>query len=109
MAKAYLCNKNRPVLTVEIEGGNIIAKGEVIDYDHLPICLQYNLTLESLNKWMKSRLIPEKREGLKVARQRFPGFENYGNMFSLSDQYWFQFHPRKESWEKLNFFTNSYV
>ena len=94
---------------VDAENGTILEIKEIIkENEHLlPICLQYDSSLKAVNDWMGTRKIPDKREGLKRARQTFRGFENYYNMFSLSDQYWLQF-KKSETWEKLNFFTNSY-
>ena len=105
--KATCYNKNTPIFTCVVEGGSISALHEVLDTDHLPIVLQDNMNLKSVNKWLSQRKIPEKREGLKEARSIFPGFEAYNHMFSLSDQYWFQY-KRTETWEKLNYFTNPY-
>ena len=99
-------NKEYPLFECEIEGQYIIKLYETIDEKHLPIVLQDNLTLESVNKWLETRIIPDTREGMKEARTEF-SFENYHNMFSLSDQYWFKYVD-KEKWEKLNFFTNTY-
>lgn len=107
MPKAYLYNKHTPVAVLTVENGRVDGVGEVLNRDLLPICLMDSFTMESANMWLDTRKIPEKREGLKAARQAFPGFENYRNMFSLSDQYWLQF-TRRETWDALNFFTNRY-
>lgn len=110
MATKVLCyNKTHPIFTCDLEENGTITKlYELIDEKHLPINMQDGgFNLEEVNKWAYLRRIPEKREGLSSARTSFRGFENYHNMFSLSDQYWFQ-HTQKESWKRLNFFTNSY-
>ena len=85
----------------------VIKVYRVLDELRLPIILQDNLSVKSVNEWIMKRLIPEKRDGLARIRHKFPGFDNYSNMFSLSDQYWFQQHD-SETWEELNFFTNEY-
>ena len=109
MTKKVLCmNKTYPIFTCDLEdNGQITKLYEVLDEKHLPIVMQNNFTISAANAWAQLRRIPEKREGLESARRHFRGFENYKNMFSLSDQYWFQ-HSQKEKWEKLNFFTNEY-
>lgn len=103
---AVLMNKNYPVLSCETDQNVVIKIKEVIDNDHLPIMLQDNCTLETVNDWLQTRLIPEKREGIQEARQMFK-FENFKHLQSLSDQYWFRYNNR-ESWNKINFFTNEY-
>lgn len=105
--KAYLYNKNRPVLQCEMMDRRVIQINQVLQPEFLPVCLSYNTTVEAVNEWLAARMIPENREGLRKARLSFPEFENYGNMFSLSDQYWFKFR-KSESWDDLNFFTNDY-
>lgn len=110
MGKKVMCfNKTYPIFTCEIEdNASITMLYDVIDETHMPIMLQDGgFTIENVNKWAMQRKIPETREGLAEARQSFRGFEYYHNMFSLSDQYWFQF-TQKENWKKLNFFTNTY-
>ena len=102
-----LMNKHKPILEVEEEGGKLLQMGQVLNKDFLPMQLQENLTLQSLNDWFSRRQIPEKREGLKEARMSFHGFETDRHFFSLSDQYWLK-RTQKDSWEKLNFFTNRY-
>ena len=96
---------------MDIQNGKILEIKTYVEKNKhlLPIILQGEgaLNLESINKWLSTRRIPEEREGLKKARQWFPGFENYKNLFSLSDQYWFRY-KKSESWDNLNFFTNKY-
>lgn len=101
-------NKDRPLLLLEMKGTVVKRIKQVIDKKYLPICFQNELTVDSLNEWITKRLMSEKREGLDEARREFPHFENYGCMFSLSDQYWFK-RNKHQTWEALNFFTNSYT
>ena len=110
MGRKVICfNKIYPIFACEIEDNAAITKlYELIDESHLPIILQDGgFNLDNVNAWASQRKIPENREGLERARVNFRGFECYKNMFSLSDQYWFQY-SQKENWKKLNFFTNSY-
>ena len=101
-------NKNFPIFTCNMENGMITEIGEVLDEKHLPIILQdAPLDRPHANAWLKSRKIPDNRDGLKMARRDFPKFEMYHHMFSLSDQYWFQY-KKTETWEKLNYFTNDF-
>lgn len=102
-----LMNKKHPVMEIELDGNTIKATGRVLNQTMMPIQLQRGFTLETLNQWFTGRLIPEKREGLKEARSRFPGIEKDKFFFSLSDQYWVR-HSTRDSWEKQNFFTNAY-
>ena len=110
MGRKVMCfNKIYPIFSCELEEDGVISRiFDVVDEVHLPIMLQDGgLNLQNVNKWLIQRRIPEKREGLEEARKRFKTFENYHNMLSLSDQYWFQF-SKKEKWNKLNFFDNKY-
>ena len=100
-------NKTYPIFRCDLEGTKILAVKEIIDEERMPILLQDGHTdLLTVNAWMESRLMPENRDGIAAVR-KLCRFENHHNMFSLSDQYWFQYTGR-EKWEKLNFFTNRY-
>ena len=108
MARAILYNKRKPLVELEIEKTKVTQIYRVIDEVCLPIVLQGHLTTDTINDWLSKRVIPEKRDGMTEIRAHFSGFANFNNMFSLSDQYWFQFNE-DETWDKLNFFTNSYA
>ena len=103
-------NKTRPLLHLDMEGTTVTKiKGYVKENKkYLPICFQNGITLESLNEWISKRLMSRSREGLEDALREFPNFEQYGCMFSLSDQYWFK-SSKYQTWESLNFFTNEYT
>lgn len=107
MTRAILYNKYTPLIDLEIQGLTVLKINEVINQKFLPIILQDNLSLKTLNFWIERRMLPQKREKLDYVHSVFPGFDNYANMFSLSDQYWFQF-KKEETWDNLNFFTNDY-
>lgn len=100
-------NKHKPLLVLEMNGAQVFGIKEILNKTHLPIILENDLTVDSINKWIEKRIIPDKRDEIDKVRKYYPHFENYRNMFSLSDQYWFQY-SRSENWEKLNFFTNNY-
>ena len=109
--EAYLYNKHNKLLKVDIKDGRVLKIKTYVEKNQhlLPIKLQGEgaLTLETINEWLSRRRMPEDREGLKRAREWFPGFENYKNLFSLTDQYWFRY-KKSETWDALNFFTNPY-
>lgn len=88
---------------------NVLEIKEIHSREYLPMCLQKTNepSLQGVNDWLRKRNLPPSREGLKELHKEFGRFENYRNMFSLSDQYWFQRNTR-ETWDKLNFFTHTY-
>ena len=53
--KATCFNKNNPIFTCEIENGKIDVLHETLDKDHLPILLQDNMNLKSVNEWISQR------------------------------------------------------
>lgn len=105
--KATLMNKNTPILEIEIENSSIMNFYNVLSHDMLPIQLQDNIKSQSINQWFQSRLLPDKREGMKEARMQFRFFDKEKYFFSLSDQYWVRYKD-SDTWEKYNFFTNKY-
>ena len=107
--EATLYNKKNKVLDVILENGKVVQINELYDKQNLPLCLQPELSLETINKWLDKRKMPLQREGLEEAMKTFSSkyFQNYVHMFALTDQYWFKTN-KKDSWEKLNFFTNKY-
>ena len=107
MERTVMLNKHQLLLVLDMEKGTVQKIVQVIDTDHLPVFLQDNLTVGTINEWLAKRRIPDTREGLSAMRSDFPGFEQYRCMFSLSDQYWFRYR-KEETWEGLNYFTNPY-
>lgn len=105
MSELYL--KNNKVLTLkDVEG----VPSEVTKVDApelLPLSLRQHCTSEDFRKWLKTRSIPNDREGLSEIKEEFGSdwllSKNYA---SLSDQYWIK--RRDETWKKINFFTNTY-
>ncbi len=99
--------KEKKVLTLkDMEG----VPKDIVKIDNpelLPLCLKRECTWESFNKWMKSRCMPEDREGRKeVIEKNGTSWLEIKNYASLSDQYWIR--KREEPWKKINFFTNIY-
>ena len=82
-----LMNKNHPILEIDLDGGQILSTGKILNETMLPIQLQDGFTLETINKWFMGRRIPDKRDGLKEARMLFRGFEKETYYFSLSVSY----------------------
>lgn len=107
--EAILCNKDNKALDVTLENGVVTKIGYVYDKNNLPLCLQTELTLDTINRWLDKRRMPAEREGLEDAKRIFGAehFQSFDNMFSLTDQYWFK-TSKRDNWKKLNFFTNRY-
>ncbi len=107
--QAVLCSRNRPLMELELNSSGYAEKiTDIYDTKHMPVIFMHHADLAGVNQWLRKRRIPPSREGLAHARERFPGFDALGHMFSLSDQYWFRFRP-EETWEAGNCFTNRYA
>ena len=110
METAVMYNKNTPLMRVRMKNGSITGVAEVLNTQLLPIILQNGDSapdVSKINRWIERRMIPDKRDGIKSVRDTFRYFRAGGDMFSLSDQYWFQ-HDAGQRWEDLNFFRNGY-
>lgn len=81
--KAILYNKHTPLIEVTMERKQIVNIGKVTNEELLPFILQGNLSLESINKWLSKRLIPERREGLREVRMKFHDFDRDKHLNSL--------------------------
>lgn len=104
---SQLLLKEERVLTFkDIEG--VPAEIQKIDSPELlPVCLKKDCTFEQVQKWLKKRGIPERREGLQEIKAEFgTTWMNDVTHASLSDQYWIQM--RGTPWKRINFFTNQY-
>lgn len=107
LEQAIMYNKHKILLNAEIEDGKVKRIEKCFDTEHLPVSLQWNLTEDTLNRWLSKRKIPESREGYAAFRRDFPEAKDSRCMFSLSDQYWFRY-AQEETWDTHNFFTNPY-
>lgn len=95
-------------MDVQLDNHIVTDIGTLYHAEKLPLILQHaELTPETMNRWLGKRLIPVNREGLAEAKRMHGRFENFRNMFSLTDQYWFK-RSAKDSWDRLNFFTHPY-
>lgn len=102
-----LCMMDEKILTLKDEGGVPVDIVKVDNPELLPIFLRQQCDMETFNKWLKARAIPDSREGLGYLRNEF-GSEwlKSQNFASLSDPYWVRRHG--ETWKRVNFFTNIY-
>ena len=105
--KAVLMSKNTPLLLVLLENNMVVKIIKVINDEKLPFSLKDNLNIKSINTWIKKRLISDSREGFAEAKKVFMEINDFGSMFSLTDQYWFKF-GNKQTWEEGNFFNKRY-
>ena len=104
-----MLNKNTHLLSLKMDGIQVLEIEKVVNERLLPFNLQgNNLTVENLNKWILKRLMGEKREGISKVKNDFPRFNQQECMFSLTDQYWFK-RKHDQTWDELNFFTNPYT
>lgn len=109
MSIVTMYNKHTQLLKLKMDG---IVVNEIIEARNrpfLPIILQRSLSVDNLNLWISKRVLNEKRDNYEAVKKEFPHFDNYGAMFSLSDQYWFKKEGSDVTWESGNFFTNSYT
>ena len=111
---------HRTVSAAEIEidndSGFITKILKVIAPEHLPVGVadpKGNLSRAALNQWWTDRAIPASRSGLRDALDILGIVDSkqllmrcYG--LSLSDQYWIKPDGSDLSWEKINFFDNSF-
>lgn len=105
--KAVLMSKNTPLLGLLLEKNNVKEIICIKNEDKLPFLLKDNLNEKTLNYWINKRLISNKREGFDEVKKVFGNFDDYGAMFSLTDQYWFSFGSQQK-WEDGNFFNQRY-
>ena len=60
-----MLNKNTHLLSLKMDGIQVLEIEKVVNERLLPFNLQgNNLTVENLNKWILKRLMGEKREGI---------------------------------------------
>ena len=109
----YLYSKNTKILTLEEnKDGDICGIQQINDKDKLPFCLQEQCTIENFVGWMNKRGISQSREGIDDVNallsrygKKIPRSKHFA---SLSDQYWIKHDDSKDTWDKINFFTNKY-
>ena len=50
LERAVMCNKHNLLLVLEMENGTALKIVQIIDTEHLPVFLQDNLTVKTLNE-----------------------------------------------------------
>ena len=103
-------------IDIDNDSGFITKILKVSAPEHLPIGVadpKGNLSRAALNQWWTDRAIPASRSGLRDALDILGIVDSkqllmrcYG--LSLSDQYWIKPDGSDLSWEKINFFDNSF-
>ena len=116
--KCKLMHKTIPVISFECDdvSGTITKLYDVYNENHLPVCVMHTndvIDRHDLNRWWMSRAIPMSRDGLtdilhalEINAATPLITKNYG--LSLSDQYWICPEDMNISWDKVNFFDNSF-
>ena len=100
-----LFHKNIKVLTCDYEPktnrfGKIY---DVYQKDHIPVGV-----FDDLQFWWDSRLIPKNRNAFKRKKVELDVLVKGSYGFNLSDQYWLKPERSDMTWEKGNFYTNSF-
>lgn len=116
--KCTLMHKRKAVAEMELDEttGFILKINEVYAADHLPVgisCKNGIADRGALNEWWTDRSIPASRSGVRNALEHL----NISNTkmllvrcfgLSLSDQYWIKPQGEDITWDKINFFDNSF-
>ena len=116
--KYILMHKNISVAEMELDTvtGVVVSIGDVYEQEHMPlgtVAEKGNADRGRLNAWWQGRGIPVSRYGIGEALQEMK-IENVSLLqekclgLSLSDQYWLRPAGVDISWEKVNFFENSF-
>lgn len=111
--KAVLFHKNEKVLSVDYEPktakfGKVL---RLFSEERVPVGIRGipGLDLSSaLQFWWNSRLIPKNRSGFKNIPPEISALASESFGFNLSDQYWIKPEGANVTWEKGNFYTNSF-
>jgi len=117
--KLSIFHKNIKVLDFELneKDFSILNVNKIFNEKYLPIGLFQNSDLVSdLNKWWKSRSIPQSRQELKNANEIFFQKNIFSTLelmqknhgLSLTDHYWIQCENENLLWENINYFDNDF-
>ena len=116
--KCNLMHKRIPVAELELDDATGFIKkiGEVYKSEHLPVGVAIKKGIvdrTALNDWWTERSIPASRSGIRdaletlnIANTKMLLIRCYG--LSLSDQYWICPQDKDITWDKINFFDNSF-
>lgn len=116
--KYTLMHKQKKILEMELDEttGFILKINKVYAADHLPVgisCRRGIVDRKALNEWWVNRSIPASRSGVRYALE----YLNISSTtmllarcfgLSLSDQYWIKPQGEDVTWDKINFFDNSF-
>lgn len=116
--KCTLMHKRQAVADMELDEitGYILKIERVYAAEHLPVGVPFKKSVadrKALNDWWTDRSIPASRSGVREALEHL----NISNTkallvkcfgLSLSDQYWIKPKNSDITWDKINFFNNSF-
>lgn len=116
-----LMNKDKAVLSLEMEDGMIISVNELFSAEYLPVGIYSDKKKElisALRKWWAGRRIPASRisftEELAAISKYFDAPDDSAYLsekcmgLSLSDQYWINPIDSPLKWSDINFFENDF-
>ena len=100
-----LFHKNIKVLSVDYEPKtNRFGKiNEIYEKNHVPVGVS-----DDIQFWWDSRLIPKNRNIFKHSKVDISSLLAASYGFNLSDQYWLRPEHSDMTWDKGNFYTNSF-
>lgn len=116
-----LMHKNISVaeFSIDSESGTIISKLNIINEQHLPIPVKYNLgnefaAVNALQNWVAYRSIPASRSNFDnflakcgVSTPSAAAYKSLG--LNLSDQYWYKPQSMAIDWRDVNLFQNEFL
>lgn len=116
-----LMHKNIPVANFSINTytGRITSKVNIINYEHLPIPVQCNLSndftsVDAMQNWVAYRSIPASRSNFNNYLEKCgvitPSAAAYKSLgLNLSDQYWYKPDNLDIDWHDVNLFENGFL
>lgn len=116
--KCTLMHRRVEVTELELddETGCILKTGSILSAEHIPVGVSVKRGVADrgeLNKWWTDRSIPAGRAGIREALEtlnltdtKILSIRSFG--LSLSDQYWIRPEGTDFTWERINFFDNSF-
>lgn len=107
-----LFHKDTLVLSFDynVENSSILNLNSVNNVEHVPVGVYSNEKkdfIANINFWWQSRLVPESRKK-SISRIEFSKMVSKSYGFNLTDQYWIKPENSDMTWQKGNFFLNSF-
>lgn len=110
-----LMHKNISVLQCDIDYGHITKITEIHNEKHAPVGTydKNGIARKKLIEWFEGRSIPASRDGIREILNQL-GIRTTNELLeksyglSLSDQYWIRPEGTDLTWEKVNFFQNTF-